>query len=161
GVRRIGGLMVPAAIGLAATQVNLLVNTLIASLLPQGSVSWLSYAFRLMQLPIGIFGVSVATVTLPAVSRAAARGDHADLGLRVVLSLPLPATGWLVSLAPQIIGVLYQRGRFHAFDTKMTAEALWCYAVGLFAYAGVKVLVPAFYALGETRTPVRASFIAV
>src|SRR5205814_3982452 len=102
GVKRIVGLMLPATIGLAATQVNLFVNTLIASLLPQGSVSWLNYAFRLMQLPIGIFGVAVATVTLPAVSRAASRGDMEDFGrkvasgLRLVFFLTLPATAWLV-----------------------------------------------------------------
>ncbi|HVP38143.1 MAG TPA: murein biosynthesis integral membrane protein MurJ, partial [Candidatus Saccharimonadales bacterium] len=167
GVRRMVGLMLPATVGLAATQVNLLVNTLIASLLPQGSVSWLSYAFRLMQLPIGIFGVSVATVTLPAVSRAASLHDLPEFsrkltgGLRLAFFLTLPATAWLVALAPQIIGLLYQRGRFHAYDTHMTAQALWCYGVGLFAYSAVKVLVPAFYALGETRIPVRASFLAV
>ncbi|MBI5835725.1 MAG: murein biosynthesis integral membrane protein MurJ [Candidatus Eisenbacteria bacterium] len=167
GVRRMMGLMLPATVGLAATQVNLLVNTVIASLLVQGSVSWLSYAFRLMQLPIGIFGVSVATVTLPAVSRAAALGDMDGFarkltgGLRLAFFLTLPATAWLVTLAPQIIGLLYQRGRFHAHDTAMTSQALWCYGVGLFAYAAVKVLVPAFYALGETRVPVRASFLAV
>jgi putative peptidoglycan lipid II flippase len=167
GVRRMVTLMLPATVGLAATQVNLLVNTLIASRLPQGSVSWLSYAFRLMQLPIGIFGVAVATVTLPAVSRAAARGDLAEFaakvssGLRLVAFLTLPATAWLVALAPQIIGILYQHGRFHSHDTSMTAQALWCYGVGLFAYAAVKVLVPAFYALGETKVPVRASFLAV
>lgn len=167
GVRRMVGLMLPATVGLAATQVNLLVNTLIASLLPQGSVSWLSYAFRLMQLPIGIFGVSVATVTLPAVSRAASRGDMGDFaaklssGLRLVAFLTLPATAWLVALAPQIIGLLFQHGRFQAVDTAMTAQALWCYGIGLYAFAAVKVLVPAFYALGETKIPVRASFMAV
>jgi putative peptidoglycan lipid II flippase len=167
GMRRIVGLMIPATIGLAATQVNLLVNTLIASLLPQGSVSWLSYAFRLMQLPIGIFGVSVATVTLPAVARAASLGDLPGFarklngGLRLAFFLTLPATAWLVALAPRIISLLYQRGRFHSYDTHMTAQALWCYGLGLFAYAAVKVLVPAFYALGETRIPVRASFLAV
>ena len=120
-----------------------------------------------MQLPIGIFGVAVATVTLPAVSRAAARSDMADFGrrvtagLRLVGFLTIPATAWLVALAPQIIGLLYQRGRFSAHDTQMTAQALWCYGVGLFAYSAVKVLVPAFYALGETRIPVMASFLAV
>src|SRR5256885_2436622 len=117
GVLRIVGLMAPAAVGLAATQVNIFVNTFLASLLPQGSVSWLNYAYRLMQLPIGLFGVAIATVTLAEVSRHAARREMPELkrtisfSLRFRLFLTLPATMLLVSLAHPIVVLLYQHGR--------------------------------------------------
>ena len=167
GVRRIATLMVPATIGLAATQLNLFVNTILASTLVEGSVSWLAYAFRLMQLPIGIFGVAIATVSLPAVSRHAVAGDLRSLrttlaaAVRLVFALTLPATFGLYALAGPLVRLLYERGRFSAADTDRTAAALAAYCVGLCAYAAVKVLVPAFYALGDTKTPVRASFLSV
>jgi putative peptidoglycan lipid II flippase len=167
GVRRILMLMGPAAIGLAATQINILVNTQIASYLIEGSISWLNYAFRLMQLPIGLFGVSVATVTLPAVSRHLALGQRREAGevvsraTRLVLVLTVPASVALAVLAHPIVALLYQYRRFLATDTDRTAEALLFYSVGLVGYSLVKVLVPVFYALGETRIPVRASFLAV
>ncbi len=167
GVRRIATLMVPATIGLAATQLNLFVNTILASTLVEGSVSWLAYAFRLMQLPIGVFGVAIATVSLPAVARHAVGGDLRGLratlaaAVRLVFALTLPATFGLYALAGPLVRLLYERGRFHAADTDRTAAALAAYCVGLCAYAAVKVLVPAFYALGDTKTPVRASFLSV
>jgi putative peptidoglycan lipid II flippase len=167
GVKRIATLMLPATIGLAATQLNIFVNTILASLLVQGSVSWLSYAFRLMQLPIGVFGVALATVSLPTVSRHAVTGDLVALrgtlsdALRLVFALTLPATFGLWALAEPLVQLLYQHGRFAAFDTNQTAMALAAYCLGLCAYAAVKVLVPAFYALGDTRTPVVASFLSV
>ncbi len=167
GVKRIATLMVPATIGLAATQLNLFVNTILASTLVEGSVSWLAYAFRLMQLPIGVFGVALATVSLPAVSRHAVAGDMRGLratlagAVRLVFALTLPATFGLWALAGPLVRLLYERGRFNAADTDRTAAALAAYCVGLCAYAAVKILVPAFYALGDTRTPVRASFLSV
>jgi putative peptidoglycan lipid II flippase len=167
GVKRIAFLMLPATIGLAATQLNLFVNTILASMLIEGSVSWLAYAFRLMQLPIGVFGVALATVSLPLVSRHAVTGDLTGLrttlsgAIRLVCALTLPATFGLLALAEPIVRLLYQRGRFVAADTDRTAAALAAYCVGLCAYAAVKVLVPAFYALGDTKTPVRASFLSV
>ncbi len=167
GVRRIAALMVPATVGLAATQLNLFVNTILASLLIEGSVSWLAYAFRLMQLPIGVFGVALATVSLPTVSRHAVTGDRVALrdtlagAVRLVFALTLPATFGLLALSEPIVRLLYQRGRFVAADTDRTAAALAAYCLGLCAYAAVKVLVPAFYALGDTKTPVRASFLSV
>jgi putative peptidoglycan lipid II flippase len=147
--------------------VNLFVSTLIASLLEQGSVSWLWYAFRLMQLPIGVFGVALATVSLPALSQAAVEKDMESLkrtlstALRLVALLTVPAALWMAVEAGPIIALLYQHGRFTAHDTGKTAAALICYCVGLPAYAAVRVLVPTFYALGDTRTPVRASMVAV
>jgi putative peptidoglycan lipid II flippase len=167
GVRRIAFLMLPATVGLAATQLNLFVNTILASMLIEGSVSWLAYAFRLMQLPIGVFGVALATVSLPLVSRHAVAGDRVALrdtlagAVRLVFALTLPATFGLLALSEPIVRLLYQRGRFVTEDTDRTAAALAAYCLGLCAYAAVKVLVPAFYALGDTRTPVKASFLSV
>ena len=167
GVRRVALLMVPATIGLAATQLNLLFSTLIASLLPQGSVSWLWYAFRLMQLPIGVFGVALATVSLPSLSRAAVARDMAALKttlsatIRLVFLLTIPAAVWLAVTARPVIALLYEHGRFGPEDTLNTAGALAMYCVGLPAFAAVGVFTRTFYALGDTRTPVRASFVSV
>ena len=167
GVVRVAQLMAPATVGLAATQINLLASTILASLLPQGSVSWLWYAFRLMQLPIGVFGVALATVSLPALSRAAVANDMGALKttlsatLRLVLLLTVPAAVFLAVMSGPVIALLYEHGRFDAGDTKRTAAALVMYCVGLPAFAGVGVLTRAFYALGETRKPVQASFVSV
>jgi putative peptidoglycan lipid II flippase len=167
GVLRVAGLMGPAAIGLAATQINLLVSTWIASLLAQGSVSWLWYAFRLMQLPIGIFGVALATVSLPGLSRAAVDHDMPALKttlsatVRLVFALTFPASLWLAVMARPLIALLYEHGRFGWHDTTQTSGALLMYCIGLPAFSAVTVFTRAFYALGETKTPVRASFVAV
>ncbi len=167
GVKKIALLMVPATIGLAATQLNIFVNTIMASLLVEGSVSWLSCAFRLMQLPIGVFGVALATVSLPAVAAHAVKGEMVELretlagSIRLVFALTLPATFGLWALSEPLVRLLYQHGRFLESDTSQTAQALTAYCVGLCAYAAVKVLVPTFYALGDTRTPVLASFLSV
>lgn len=167
GLRQILRLMAPAVVGLSATQVNILVNNILASQLEQGSPSWINYAFRLMQLPIGVFGVAVATVNLAAVSRSAAAGDLAAFratlatSIKLVAFLTLPATAGLVALREPIIALLYEHGRFDAHDTLRTADVLLAYAVGLYAYAAVKVLAPAFYALQAPRWPLYASITAV
>jgi putative peptidoglycan lipid II flippase len=167
GVRRIAFLMLPATIGLAATQLNIFVNTILASQLIEGSVSWLSYAFRLMQLPIGVFGVALATVSLPTIARQAVENNLVALretvsgAIRLVFALTLPATFGLWALSRPLVQLLYQHGRFHVSDTNQTADALSAYCLGLCAYAAVKVLVPTYYALGDTRTPVVASFLSV
>jgi len=167
GVMRVARLMAPATIGLAATQINLLVSTVLASMLPQGSVSWLWYAFRLMQLPIGVFGVALGTVALPALSRAAVASDMRALKstlsatLRLVLLLTVPAALWLAVMSRPVIALLYEHGRFHSADTSRTAGALIMYCVGLPAFAAVGVMTRAFYALGDTRKPVQASFVSV
>jgi putative peptidoglycan lipid II flippase len=167
GVLRIVALMAPASLGIAAMQVNVFASTFLASMLVEGSVSWLNYAYRLMQLPIGLFGVAIATVTLAEVSRHAAAGNMADLretlsfSLRMVLLLTLPATFLLIALAEPIISLLYQHGRFGAADTAETARALWAYAVGLTAFSGVRVMVPAFYSLGMARVPVTVSMVTI
>jgi putative peptidoglycan lipid II flippase len=165
-LRQILRLMAPATVGLAATQVNIFVNTWFASH-EAGAVSWLSYAFRLMYLPIGVFGVAAATV---ATSRVAQRLAADDLpgaaqvlreGLRAVAATTLPATAGLIVLAEPIVRLLYERGRFGGVDTTATAAALGLYAVGLYAYSSVKVLAPAFVAMGRPRVPMVASMSAV
>ena len=167
GLRRILRLMGPAVLGLSATQVNIFVNNILASQLVEGSASWLNYAFRLMQLPIGVFGVAVATVSLTSLSRHAAaldmnafRATLAD-ALRLIAFLTVPATAGLVALRQPIIELLYEHGRFSASDTAATAAVLSMYAVGLYAYAAVKVMAPAFYALQNARIPLAASACAV
>jgi len=167
GLRRIMILMVPAVIGLSATQINIFINTNFAAGCAEGSVSWLNYAFRLMQFPIGVFGVAISIATLPLVSRQASRGDMASLkatyvsSLTMAFLLTIPASFGLAFLAEPIIRLIFEHGRFNAGDTRHTAEALAYYAVGLFAYSSVKITVPIFYALKDTRYPVIASFISV
>jgi putative peptidoglycan lipid II flippase len=167
GVARVARLMLPATVGLAATQLNLFVSTLIASLLEQGSVSWLWYAFRLMQLPIGVFGVALATVSLPTLSRAAVGRDLGSLKttlsatLRLVFLLTAPAAVWLAVMARPVVALLYEHGRFGPTDTIRTGDALVMYCLGLPAFAAVGVLTRTFYALGDTGTPLKASFVAV
>lgn len=166
GLRRIGALMLPATIGLAATQVNIAVNTAFASTVP-GAVTWLDVGFRLMQLPIGVFGVAVGTIATTRLAQQAASGRHDDLagtlshGLRLVAFLTIPCTAGLVALGAPIVRLIYQYGAFTAADTEHTAAALVFYATGLVCYASVKVAAPAFYALGRPRLPLLASVLAV
>jgi putative peptidoglycan lipid II flippase len=167
GTRRIATLMAPATLGVAAVQVNVVINSSFASLVSNGAISWLSYAFRLMQLPIGVFGVAVGTTALTQLSRDAAGEDwdrmRATLqrGLRMVLFLTVPSTVGLALLGVPIIRLIYEHGRFSHDATVQTARALSGYAVGLVAYASIKVVAPAFYALGRTRVPLIASVSAV
>lgn len=167
GVRRVALLMLPATVGLAATQLNIFVSQAIASTFREGSVSWLQYAFRLMQLPIGLFGVSVATVSLAAMSQAAVRRDLPEMratlseSVRLVFLLTIPSALFLAVEARPVLSLLFQHGRFGPMDTVMTADALVMYCIGLPAFAAVGVFTRAFYALGDTATPVRATFVAV
>lgn len=167
GLKRILFLMLPATIGLSATQINIFINTNFASSCMQGSVSWLNYSFRMVQLPIGVFGVALSIATLPVLARCAAKQDMKGLrqaftsSLLMVFSLTIPATAGLVLLADPIIRLIFEHGAFSAVDTTQTAAALTYYAYGLFAYAAVKIMVPVFYALNDTKYPVIGSFIAV
>jgi putative peptidoglycan lipid II flippase len=167
GVRRVLVLMGPGTIGLAATQVNLLVNMFLAVREGTGAVSWLDYAFRLMYLPIGLVGVSIATVVLPAVSRhvaerdtAGSRGTISD-GLSLMMMVNIPATVGLIVLAQPIVRMIFEHGRFTALDTANTAAALQLYALGLIGYSVVRIVSPTFYALGRNRVPVVVSVITV
>ncbi|MBI4878923.1 MAG: murein biosynthesis integral membrane protein MurJ, partial [Planctomycetes bacterium] len=167
GLRQVLALMGPAIIGTAAVQVNVFVNNNFASRLADGAVSWLNYSFRLMQFPIGVFGVAIATATLPAIARAAARQDREEYratlaqSLRFALFLTVPSAVGLIALARPIIALIYERGSFHPADTLATASALGCYAVGLVGYSCVKILAPAFYALDDPRTPARVSLLSI
>jgi putative peptidoglycan lipid II flippase len=163
GVRTILALMGPATIAASAVQVNVAVNSGFASALGDGPMTWLNIAFRLMQLPLGIFGVAIATVTLPLVSRSAALGHKAEFrgalahAMRLVMLLTIPSAIGLMILAEPIIGLIYQHGRFTADATAHTAEALRFYAIGLVGYSAVKVLAPAFYALDKRNLPMLVS----
>jgi putative peptidoglycan lipid II flippase len=163
GVRTILALMGPATIAASAVQVNVAVNSGFASALGDGPMTWLNIAFRLMQLPLGIFGVAIATVTLPLVSRSAALGNKAEFrgalahAMRLVMLLTIPSAIGLIILAEPIIGLIYQHGRFTADATAHTAEALRFYAIGLVGYSAVKVLAPAFYALDKRNLPMLVS----
>ena len=167
GLRQILRLMGPATLGLAAVQINVFVNTYLATTQPQGAVSWLNYAFRLMYLPIGLFGVSIATAALPDIARHAAAADRPAIratvsqGLRLMLMLNVPATIALITLAHPIVAFLLQRGRFTAHDTAATAAALMFYAPGLIGYSVVKIASPTFYSLRDSRTPVIVSVLTV
>jgi putative peptidoglycan lipid II flippase len=163
----VGRLMIPGVAGLAAVQVNLFVNSWLAAGLGTGAVSWLDYAFRLMYMPIGLFGISIATAALPGISAQAAAGDRAAIrhsvagGLRMMLMLNVPAMIGLIVLSTPIVELIFERGRFTPADTAATAAALACYAPGLIGYSAVKLLSPAFYALGDSRIPLMASAVSV
>jgi len=174
GVRAVLTLMAPAVIAASAVQVNVLINSGFAASIKDasgqvinGPVSWLNIAFRLMQLPLGIFGVAIGTVTLPLVSKSAARGDTVEFrailarGMRLAFLLTIPSAIGLAMLASPIISVIYQHGRFTAEMTRQTAGALQFYAIGLVSYAVLKVLTPAFYAVGKRNTPMVVSFLAI
>ncbi len=160
-------LMGPGTIGLAATQLNVFVNTIVATGEGTGAVSYLGYAFRVMYLPIGLFGVSIATATAPAMSRLAATADTARMrstlasAIALMLTLNVPATLGLVVLAEPIVRLLFERGSFGPADTVATAAAVQFYSLGLVGYSVVKIVSPTFYAIGRSRTPVAVGVAAV
>ena len=159
---RIARLLLPAVFGLAAVQVMVFVNTLLASLLPVGSISFLYYADRVMEFPLGIFGIALASASLPAMARQAAAGDTRgvagtlNFALRLAVYVSVPATVGLVLLSTPITRVLFQRGRFGPEDTAATAIALIWYAVGLVGFAGARIAAQAFYAVARPGVAVRA-----
>jgi len=167
GLRQVLFLMVPGMLGLAAVQINLLVNTMLATGEGTGPVSWLNYAFRLMYLPIGLLGVSIATASLPRISQYAALDDLPALratvarSLRLIFMLNVPAMAGLLVLAHPIVAVIFEHGKFKAEDTEATTLALQYYAPGLLGYSAVKIAAPSFYALKESRTPVLVGALTV
>jgi putative peptidoglycan lipid II flippase len=174
GIRHILFLMGPAVLAGASVQINVLVNTNFAASLRDasghimsGPVSWLSYAFRFQQLPLGLFGISIASATLPRISRSAALGDFAEFrdvlshSITMILLATIPSSVGLAILGESMIGIVYQHGRFRAFDTHQTAIALSCYAIGLAGFAALKLIVPAFYALGDSRTPMLVGIASI
>jgi putative peptidoglycan lipid II flippase len=167
GVKAILLLMGPSVIAASTTQFNVLINSMFASGLGDGAITWLSIAFRLMQLPLGLFGVALGTVTLPLLSRLVVAGQmdafRTELAraMRLALLLAIPSTVGLMMLAEPIISVVYQHGKFSAYQAGQAAGALRFYAIGLAGYAALKVLVNAFYALERRKTPMLVSFLAV
>lgn len=166
-VLRMGRLMLPSVLGSAVYQINLLLGTLLASFLPVGSISYLYYADRLVQFPVGVFGLAVSTAALPSLSRLAAAGQMDEFGgvirssMRLSLFISLPAMAGLIALAAPLIGLLFGRGAFGAQAISATAAALIAYGVGLPAIALVRPLVGAFYALENTRMPVLVASFCV
>ncbi|PWU17376.1 MAG: murein biosynthesis integral membrane protein MurJ [Candidatus Rokuibacteriota bacterium] len=166
-VRDIASRLWPAAFSLAAVQVTVVVNTLLASLLPSGTVSYLYYADRVMEFPLGVFGIALATAALPSMAAQAARRDHAALratvgfALRLSAFIAVPAAVGLAALSGPIVRLLFQRGEFGAAEAALTAQALVGYAVGLPAFSATRIAAQTFYALGDVRTPVYVGFVSV
>lgn len=167
GVKRIAGLMLPAILGVSVTQINLMLDTMIASFLAAGSVSWLYYSDRLVEFPLGVLGIALATVILPKLSNDHADEDaqafsrSLDWGLRLTLLIGLPATLGLVLMARPLTSTLYQYEAFGIHDVAMASQSLIAYALGLLGYMLVKVLAPGFAARQDTRTPMRFGFYAL
>jgi putative peptidoglycan lipid II flippase len=167
GVRRILKLMIPALFGVSVSQINLLLDTVLASFLPTGSVSWLYYSDRLAELPLGVFGIAIATVILPNLSahRAAAREDQfastLDWAMRSVLLIGLPAALALILLAEPILITLFQYGALTPTDVDMASLSLRAYSLGLIAFMLIKILAPGYYARKDTATPVKIGIIAM
>ncbi len=167
GIKQIGLLMLPAILGAGVGTINVFVGTVLASLLPGGSVTYLFYADRIMEFPLGIFAIAIGTAALPSFSRHVAAGQMDDLksnisfSLRLLLFLTIPAMVALMALHLPIISVLFQRGAFDAQAAVYTGQALFCYALGLWAYAMLRVLVSAFYSLQDSRWPMKAAIITL
>ena len=167
GVRRILKLMAPAVLGVSVAQISLLINTVFASFLESGSVSWLYYADRLMEFPAGLLGAALGTVLLPSLSKTHAQGNAAefsallDWGLRLTLLLTLPASLALAMLAIPLLSTLFHHGAFGVDDVLRTREALVAYSIGLTGLILVKVLAPGFYARQDIRTPVKIALLTL
>ena len=166
-LKKIGILMLPIIFGSAIYQINQLVGTLLASLLREGSISYLYYADRLVQFPLGVFAIAISTAVLPSLSREAADGDLDRLrktlshALRLTMFITIPAMVGLILLGEPIITLLFQRGAFDSFTTIMTTRALFYYSLGLWAFAALRVFVSAFYSLQDTKTPVKVAVVAM
>ncbi len=164
-VKRIGLLILPALFGSAIYQVNQLTGTLLASFLQKGSISWLYYADRLVELPLGVFAIAISTAALPSLSRQAVEKDEKAFvdtinhALRLTFFISIPSMAGLIVLGKPVIQLFFQRGAFNAFSSDMTTIALMYYAFGLWAFSGVKIVVSGFYALQDTVTPVKVSAV--
>jgi putative peptidoglycan lipid II flippase len=167
GVKKIFSLILPTLLGLSVAQINLLVNTLLASTLAEGSVTYLYYGIRLIHFPLGIFAIAVATAILPSLSTQAAKKDMEGLkesfsfGLRLVFFISFPAMMGLIFLRVPIVQILFQHGDFTFSATQGTATAVLYYSLGLWAFAGVRIVIPVFYALQDTKTPVKIAIVSL
>lgn len=167
GVKRIMTLMLPALFGVSVAQINLLLDTVLASFLADGSVSWLYYSDRLMELPLGVFGIAIATVILPSLSRKHAAQNTEefsttlDWAVRCIMLIGVPASVALILLSGPLLVTLFQYGEFSARDVEMASMSLQAYSVGLMGFMLIKVLAPGFYARQDTRTPVKIGIWAL
>lgn len=167
GVKQVGLLMLPSLFGLSVTQLNIFISTILASFLPEGSVTYLFYGMRLIHFPLGMFGIALATAILPSLSTYASEHNEARLretlsfGLRLIFFLTIPAMAGLIVLREPITSFLFQRGAFLYKDTVGTATAILYYAVGLWAFAGIRIVAAAFYSLKDTKTPVKMASVAL
>jgi len=166
GVRKVAALMAPAILGTSAVQINVMINTSLVSGI-DGAQGWLNYAFRLMQFPIGLFGVAVGTAAIPVMSRLASEGKTKDLrdtissSMSLVFLMTLPSACGLIVLGEPIIRLIYERGKFGGIDTSMSSVALIGYSIGLTGYAAIKILSPAFYALNDAKTPMMIAIASI
>ncbi len=166
-VKRIMKMMIPALFGVSIAQLGMLIDSMYATFLPTGSVSWLYYADRLMQFPLGVFGVALATVVMPHLSEQMARNNldefkrALDWALKLVVMIALPCAVGLAVLAGPILVTLFNYGKFNFLDVKMTEDSLWAFSIGLFFFIMVKIVVSAFYSRQDMRTPVKVGMIAV
>jgi len=167
GIRRIGRLIAPMIMGLSASRINILINTLLASFLIEGAMSYLNYAYRLMHFPLGVFGVALGTVALPKLSDDIARENTGQVAktfmeaIGLSLFLVIPSAVYLAGYGTDLVRLIYERGAFDAEATRQTAQALYFYAIGLVGFAGVRVAAPVYYALSDAKKPMFYSIVSV
>lgn len=167
GLKKIGILMLPAVFGSAVYQINIIIGTLLASFLSEGSVSYLYYADRLVQFPLGLFAISMSVAILPSLSRQAASRDMRALtdtfsyAIKLIFFITIPALTGLIILRHPIVALLFERGAFDPISSGQTADALLYFSIGLWAFSAVRIVVPTFYALQDTKTPVKMAAISV
>jgi len=167
GLKKMSLLIIPATMGMAVAQINIVVSSILASYLPEGSITYLYYSMRLIQFPIGIFGVAMGMAVLPALSEHAVKGDYDRLrddfsfALRLLFFISVPAMAGLIALREPIVNILFQYGRFDYAATIGTAEALLFYAFGIWSIVGVRVVTSGFYSMQDTRTPVKIAVVAL
>lgn len=167
GIKQMGRLLIPTLIGSGIYQINIFVGTILASLLPKGSVSFLYYADRIVELPLGVFAIAVGTATLPSFSSQVVKGDMEDFkrtisfSMRLILFITIPASVALIALREPILSVLFQRGAFSAQSTILTAQALLYYTLGLWAFSIIRVIDSAFFSLQDRRSPLKAAVVAL
>lgn len=167
GLKKMSILILPATMGMAVAQINIFISTILASYLPEGSITYLYYSMRLIQFPIGIFGVAMGMAVLPTLSEHAVKGefdklrDDFSFALRLLFFITVPAMAGLIALREPIVNILFQRGEFDYTATVGTAQALLFYSIGIWSIVGVRVIIASFYSMQDTRTPVKVAVIAV
>jgi putative peptidoglycan lipid II flippase len=167
GLKKMSILIIPATMGMAVAQINIFISTILASYLPEGSITYLYYSMRLIQFPIGIFGVAMGMAVMPTLSEHAIKGDYEKLkedfsfALRLLFFITVPAMAGLIALREPIINILFQRGKFDYTATVGTAQALFFYSLGIWSIVGVRVVTASFYSMQDTKTPVKVAITAL